>query len=247
MTKSSATWKRSDGSRYKPSYRLTAKQYNQRESDEWDLRVDVHDVFTPNKLVNNLSAHLLRIKFALISAVETPDTETNLPDDGRSHGSRSEYLHVHVALCLYQPLSKADVVRLLLSKHPKDVPAGQLYCKPRNKAWSYGGWIAHHTKDFTKLAPDATSTYWQCGAVPVEGLQETSLDTLRKWAVTVKKYAPPHWQKKLDAYQKKLDAMLDEEEPGFVGPIRYQIQIRIDEEEEEKEPEPSIHPSFNLL
>ncbi|KAE9283901.1 hypothetical protein PF001_g22640 [Phytophthora fragariae] len=228
----SSTWSRKDGSKYQPSSRMTTKQYGERADTEWDLRVDVHDKFTPDQLATHLGMHITLIKFAMISGVEEPDNTINSGinmhwGNEQQPTSASNHNHVHVCLVLEEELCRNDVIRMVLNMEPKDVPKGQVYCKPRYRAWSYGGWVSHHCKDLTKISPTATNCTWQYGSVPREDLGATPIKTLEGWVRTIVKFATPHWREELDHYQQALQRMFDQDGDGCVGPSNDRRRIKL--------------------
>lgn len=238
-TKHSATWDRADGSRYKPKKRMTQREYADREDDEWDLRVDVHDVFTPDKLITNMSARLSMISYAMISGVELPDgpklrRENPFNTGGQAEDvtSASEHLHVHICLKLEETMCRSDAIRIVLNMEPSEVPKGQLYCRPRYKNWSYGGWISHHCKNLTKVDTTDTNCIWQYGLVPREDLTEIPAKQLDNWCRTINKYAIPHWRVVFQHYFDAAQDLFDESTDGFIGPKRDHRKVKIIPQEE---------------
>lgn len=232
----SQSWFRKDGSKYKAKSKFTQAQYNARHALEWDIRIDVHDTFTSAELMTNISAHITHVTYCLISSVEGPDPRKDA-DPWNNEGTRSKHIHVHIALILNRNLSRADVVRMVTNMEPDDTPPGQVYCKPRPCTYGRCGWIAHHIKDFTKVQPTPSNCEWQYGTLPIEDLDNVSLDTLRKWNNVVSKYVIPHWEEELGVYGRKINTLLDESREGFIGPKLDQSVIKL---------RPAAHPDFNL-
>ena len=221
----SQSWFRKDGSKYKPKSKWTHVNAANQSSKEWDIRVDVGDTFTTDYLITCLSAHITRIAYAMMSTVEGPDPHESAAWKARG-GPRSENDHVHIALVLDQALPREQVVRLVLNRPSEEVPKGALYCVPRRATFSYGGWLAHHTKDFTKMSPTETNCLWEYGILPCEDLIQVDDITLTRWVNTITKYATPYWRNKLKHY------------------VEHRELRAGDREEQEQQ---AVHPDFNII
>lgn len=169
---------------------------------EWDLRIDVGNDWEPNDLIDNLHDHIPSIQYGFISAVESAD-----PGHDRMHpGSRSATTHVHCGLILHQPAVRASVIRMMLNREENDLPTGAVYCAVRNQRYSYGGWVAHHGKTFTKLNPTTTNLLWEHGSLPREWFSTVGDAQLLNWIKTINRHATPYWRERLEYYQEELSS-----------------------------------------
>lgn len=198
-----------------------------RKADEWDLRIDVHDIFTATTISRNLQRRLLLLKYAFIAGEETPDTPLDVEDEKKTlaSGPRSDNIHIHLGIVLNKELTRDDVIRLVLNKEWNELPKSQVYARPRSKAYSYGGWIAHHTKEATKILPTDDNLFWEYGEPPMENLDEVSNFHLQRWVALINRYATPYWKERLSVYEKTLKSRFDEGQEGFIGPTVHEVEI----------------------
>lgn len=132
--------------------RPTAHDYKNRESTEWDVRLDLIDGFTSSKILDRAVAFKDKFQFLLIGAEEKPDAIGSLMPQNRAVKPGSTEIHVHIAIVLAKPAKRGEVLELL--RGPRSLGPGAEYCVPRNPKFTYAGWIAHHTKLEFKLNPD---------------------------------------------------------------------------------------------
>lgn len=223
----SCSWKRKDGSNYKAKSGWSRFKQRTNESDEWDLRVDVGETWEVEDLIKNISGNIGSIVYAFISGVETPDKQFDTLPGQESYvnrnSQRSENNHVHVGIIFKRHVTRDIVCRTVLSRDQNDLPAGAVYCTPRAQHYSYGGWVAHHGKNFTKLVPTETNMSFEYGILPVEDFNTVADDFLERWINTIKRYATPYWTTRLHHYfeqqeLRELDRMeTDDDEPKFLG------------------------------
>ena len=229
----SRTWTRKDGSKYKPSTPWSKAKAAARVSKEWDLRVDVGSTWSLTDVINNLSMSISRIQYAFVSTVEGSDIM--LPTEGRGGGSRSETTHVHIGLIMMEPCLRGSIIAMCLRRKVEDLPTGSVYCVPRNTNYSYGGWLAHHTKDFTKLEPSLTNLAWEFGSMPKEDFSKVNDQQLARWLNVINRYATPYWKERLAHYAEQAELRtLDREEQQDATSV------------ESMSNEPPVHPSYNI-
>ena len=227
----SRTWKRKDGSTYKSKQPWSKAIAASRVSKEWDLRIDVGATWSLQDLVTNLSMSISRIQYGFISTVESADPGFT----SMKPGSRSETTHVHVGLIMNEPCLRGSIIAMALRRKVEDLPAKAVYCVPRNDRYSYGGWLAHHTKDFTKVNPTLTNLAWEYGSLPKEDLNYVTDQQLARWITVINRYATPYWLVRLAHYQEQLE----------------QREADRDQQEdttsvESMSNEPPVHPNYNI-
>lgn len=181
--------------------RTTAHDYKNRESTEWDVRLDLVNGFTDSKILDHAVAHKERIAFCIIGAIEHPDVAT-APSSGFKTMSKalSEENHVHIAIILKKPANRGDVLQLL--RGPRPIGTGNEYCVPRNPKFTYAGWIAHHTKLFTKINPDGPLKLYEYGDLPMDSYDE---ETCWKVIRMLKKFGNEEMKERFKSYSQKLD------------------------------------------
>lgn len=190
--------------------RTTAHDYKNRESTEWDVRLDVVNGFTASKLLDRVVAFKDQFALVIIGAEELPDgaAGTSRPpteNDGAkakwvTGGTRSEEIHVHVAVILQKPAKRGDVLQLL--RGPRPIGTGNEYAVPRNPKFTYAGWIAHHTKVLSKLNPDGPLKLYEYGDLPMDSYDE---ETCWKVVRMIKKFGNKEMQERFKSYSTKLD------------------------------------------
>nr|QKI29028.1 Rep [Kummerowia striata CRESS virus] len=148
------------------------KQRQERLATEWDVRVDITEDLSADKIVERVRAASDDLLFALVSGVEIPDNVKggNLaPSNGeqsfrRSPTTSTEH-HVHVCIVLLTPLRRRDVLEMV--RGPRKL--GDEYCAPRNPKFTYAGWVIHHAKPGYKLDGEPTVRY-ESGTLPMDAL-----------------------------------------------------------------------------
>ena len=125
----------------------SAKEYRTRESTEWDVRVDCVNGITPDTIRVQMQLRESDIVYGLIGGLENADTkmstETNVYGSAihTTGGSVSKEQHVHIALVFLRPVCRATALKMC-----RETKLGDEYATPRNRKFTYAGWLAHHTK-----------------------------------------------------------------------------------------------------
>lgn len=176
--------------------------YKNRTATEWDVRLDVINGFTSAKALEHAVAHKAKIQFCLIGAEEAPDNIKAIHDSGTFNPQKpgSEEIHIHVALVLKEPANRGDVLQLL--RGPRSIGLGNEYAVPRNPKFTYAGWIAHHTKVFTKINADGPYKLIEFGDLPMDAYDE---ETCWKVIRMIKKFGNDEMRKRFKSYSDKID------------------------------------------
>lgn len=146
-------------------YKKTAtyKQRHDRLDTQWDVRIDVNELLTVEDIIMKINDDLNKIQYILIGDTEEPDTR---PD--QDHATNKEFgsngNHVHIALVLYIPHKRADVLQLLRGRRK----ITDEYCAPRNRIFTYAGWVLHHTKPRGKINPNGNGIRYEYGECPID-------------------------------------------------------------------------------
>lgn len=141
---------------FAPTY-VTRKERASRLSREWDIRVDVSDEMTTDKIIKHCKA--IDCVYVMVSNVETPDVA--------SYGSKED--HVHIGLVMRQEINRATALALVRGtrKYTDE------YAAPRNQRYTYAGWVIHHAKG----APWKTGNdglLYERGILPMDVPNETT-------------------------------------------------------------------------
>lgn len=171
---------------------ISRKEYRTRESTEWDVRVDCVNGITPATIRSQMQVRLPDLVYGLIGGLERPDAATLT--DG-SIGSKED--HVHVALVFLTPVCRATALKMC-----REVKVGDEYATPRNKRFTYAGWLAHHTKAAWKVDPEAPKVFYEYGTLPMDSYDE---DTCWKVVKILKKFATPDIKARFGSYYDALD------------------------------------------
>lgn len=163
---------RSYGKHYQYKSPATLKQRHDRLATEWDVRLDVGILLTPEDIINNIQQQRTGITYVYVSGIEVPDKLEVLKGMGVKHGSSEE--HVHIALIYEVPQRRADVLKLLRGPHK----VNDEYCTPRNNKFPYAGWIIHHGKPAYKVEGQPNCLY-EYGTLPLDPFTTD-------WAVRIK-------------------------------------------------------------
>lgn len=182
--------------------RTTVHDYKNRESTEWDVRLDLVNGFTSSKLLEHAVAHKAKLAFCVIGAEEQPDTGHPVYNKPKAHGTASEEIHVHVAIILQKPAKRGDVLQLL--RGPRPIGTNNEYAVPRNPKFTYAGWIAHHTKVLTKIDPNGPLKLYEFGDLPMDAYDE---DTCWKVVRMIKKFGNDEMRARFKSYSDKLDQL----------------------------------------
>lgn len=181
----------------------TTKQRAERFDTEWDIRIDVNHELGPSDIQMELEADMPGLHYVLIGNVEVPDNINAGPT-----GSNGD--HVHIALVFKEPVNRARALRACRPAKVTDE-----YAVPRNRKFSYAGWLAHHTKASFKRDLDAPTIYWEEGELPEDDLTSESkcwqvAKILKKFATADIKARFKHVYAKLDEFkQAKLNAAIE--------------------------------------
>ena len=171
---------------------VSAKEYRTRESTEWDVRVDCVNGITPETIRGQMQLRIADIVYGLIGGLERPDA-TTLTDV--AIGSKED--HVHVALVFLSPVCRATALKMC-----REAKVGDEYATPRNKKFTYAGWLAHHTKHAFKVDPEAPKVFFEVGTLPMDSYDE---ETCWKVVKILKKFATPDIKIRFSSYYDMLD------------------------------------------
>ena len=155
---------------------VTYKQRQERLDTEWDIRVDVCDALTKQNIINYIKESLDDIQYVLVSGIERPDN-----DDAGTNKSNGN--HLHIALILYTPMQRNMVLKLV--RGPRKLT--DEYAAPRNRRYTYGGWILHHTKPNWKLDGEPLLSY-EYGTSPMDPL---TVECALRIKAMIKKFGDP--------------------------------------------------------
>lgn len=182
---------------------VSRKEYRTRESTEWDVRVDcVHGV-TPETIRSQMQVRLPELVYGLIGGLENADTHCSTETNVRGEpvqlnaGSVSKEQHVHIALVFLTPVCRATALKMC-----RETKVGDEYATPRNKRFTYAGWLAHHTKAAFKVDPEAPKVFYEHGTLPMDSYDE---ETCWKVVKILKKFATPDIKMRFSSYYDALD------------------------------------------
>ena len=181
----------------------SAKEYRTRESTEWDVRVDCVNGITPESIRDQMQLRLETLVYGLIGGLERPDNGCSTELNARGEvptitaGSVSKEDHVHVALVFLTPVCRATALKMC-----RETKVGDEYATPRNKRFTYAGWLAHHTKLAFKVDPEAPKVFYEYGTLPMDSYDE---DTCWKVVKILKKFATPDIKMRFSSYYDMLD------------------------------------------
>lgn len=167
---------------YSNKFRYTRKASNQdratRVATEWDIRLDINEQQSYEFILQNIKNQLDNILYVLISGIEEPDKVT-APDTGikwRPSSSGSHGEHVHIALVLYVPRKRNEVLQLCRGARKL---TDDEYCTPRNPKFTYAGWILHHTKPNNKVKGEPLVRY-ENGTCPMDPFTTDSAMAIKR-------------------------------------------------------------------
>lgn len=175
---------------------LTDKQRRERVSTEWDIRIDMNDEVTPQSIRDALLLDLPGLEYALIGGVEVPDiSRPNDPIDYTKGAAKED--HVHIALIFQEPVNRERALRACREEKLTDE-----YAVPRNRRYTYAGWLAHHAKASFKKFPSEPFIFFEHGELP-----EDSTDEATCWQVAkiLKKFGTKEIKSRFKRYYEKLD------------------------------------------
>lgn len=179
---------------------VSAKEYRTRESTEWDVRVDCVNGITPETIRGQMQVRLPELVYGLIGGLENPDLNAN-PSTGATGtpiASGSKEDHVHIALVFLRPVCRATALKMC-----REFKAGDEYATPRNRKYTYAGWLAHHTKAAWKVDQEASKVFFEYGTLPMDSYDE---DTCWKVVKILKKFATPDIKMRFSGYYDAIDA-----------------------------------------
>lgn len=210
--------------------RVSYAEYKNRESTEWDVRLDLVNGFSSAKCLEHCVAHKDKFKFVFIGAEEIPDVpEPNIGYE-RSKKPQSEEIHIHVAVVMQKPCKREDVLQLL--RGPRTIGKGNEYAVPRNPKFTYAGWIAHHSKLAFKLNPNGPLKLYEYGDLPMDSYDE---DTCWKVIKILKKFGNDDMKERFKSYGEKIDALKR---------MRKELAAGLDEADTEEDKEPAVAPGW---
>lgn len=204
---------------------VSAKQRANRESNEWDIRIDVTNEITPDTIKSRIKEHECELVYALIGGVEVPDI-TFISDKLDLKRGESQDLHVHIALVTMYPVKREDALKMCRAHK-----SGDEYAVPRNTKFTYAGWLAHHTKQQYKLDQDASVIHYEYGTLPMDSYDEATCWSVLKM---LKKFGTPEIKQRFDGYYKAIDAF-------------KQAKLEQSTEEDDIGPMPAISPKFCIV
>lgn len=183
---------------------VSAKEYRTRESTEWDVRVDCVNGITPETIRGQMQVRLPELVYGLIGGLERPDTGCSTELNARGEvpiitaGSVSKQDHVHIALVFLRPVCRATALKMC-----RETKLGDEYATPRNRKYTYAGWLAHHTKLAFKVDPEAPKVFFEYGTLPMDSYDE---ETCWKVVKILKKFATPDIKMRFSGYYDAIDA-----------------------------------------
>lgn len=171
--------------------------YSKREATEWDIRLDVNDLLTPDVIISNIKERLDELQYVLVSGVERPDSVSAAVNKFgqasiRNGGSVSTEHHVHLCVVLFKPSKRGDVLQLVRGTRK----LADEYCAPRNPRFAYAGWIIHHGKPGFKIDGEPLIRY-EFGTLPMDPFTE---DTANKIKSLLKKWSTPEMEARFKGY-----------------------------------------------
>ena len=177
---------------------VSRKEYRTRESTEWDVRVDCVNGVTPDTIRATMQLRLETLVYGLIGGLETPDANAiTCSTEPLFSPTASLQQHVHIALVFLTPVCRATALKMC-----RETKVGDEYATPRNKKFTYAGWLAHHTKLAFKVDPDAPKVFYEHGTLPMDSYDE---ETCWKVAKILKKFGTPDIKMRFSSYYDALD------------------------------------------
>ena len=167
-----------------------------------DVRVDCVNGITPVTIRDTMQLRQSDIVYGLIGGLESPDganpqyTAPNGEVVSLTGGTVSKQEHVHVALVFLRPVCRATALKTC-----RETKLGDEYATPRNKRFTYAGWLAHHTKLVSKVDP-AITLFYETGTLPMDSYDE---QTCWKVVKILKKFATPDIKLRFSSYYDAID------------------------------------------
>lgn len=138
----------------------------QHEARQWDIRLNVPNDEYLQSLVENIMLENVagKFKYILVGGLEC----------GTKPG-QSDYQvrHIHIAVIFHNRASKGSIIKNWGIKE-----GNGYYMVPRNQALSYAGWKEHHTKEHSKIDPEAATgrTILEYGELPKDKGEKRKAD-----------------------------------------------------------------------
>ncbi|HEX7318725.1 MAG TPA: hypothetical protein VF297_32750 [Pyrinomonadaceae bacterium] len=181
-----------DGGKRKTGWERT-ELYSTREATEWDVRVDVNAILTPEVVIGNIKERLDELSYVLVSGVERPDKESEFTAHGPVRSiTLSKENHMHVCVVLFKPGKRGDVLQLIRGTRK----LGDEYCAPRNAKFAYAGWVIHHGKPLFKIDGEPLIRY-EHGTLPMDPFTE---EVARRIGGLLKKWGTPEMTERFKGY-----------------------------------------------
>lgn len=183
-----------DGGKRKTGWERT-ELYSTREATEWDVRVDINELLTVERVISNIKERLDELLYVLVSGVERPDIvggETALQTAPSWKNQGSNENHVHLCVVLREPGKRGDVLQLIRGTRK----LGDEYCTPRNAKFAYAGWIIHHGKPGFKIDGEPLIRY-EFGTVPMDPFTPEVASKIRG---ILKKWGTPEMEERFKGY-----------------------------------------------
>lgn len=167
--------------------------YSKREATEWDIRLDVNDLLTPDVIISNIKERLDELQYVLVSGVERPDKYSS-PDGakGKPIASGSTEHHVHLCVVLHKPGKRGDVLQLIRGSRKM----ADEYCAPRNPRFAYAGWVIHHGKPGYKIDEEPLIRF-EYGTLPMDPFTENIANKIKS---LLSKWGTPELEERFKGY-----------------------------------------------
>lgn len=172
--------------------------YSKREATEWDIRLDVNELLTPDVIISNIKERLDELQYVLVSGVEHPDKTVGPPSSSytgntpKGFNLGSSENHVHLCVVLHKPLKRGDVLQLLRGSRK----LADEYCTPRNPRFAYAGWVIHHGKPGFKI-DDEPLIRFEFGTLPMDPFTENTANKIKS---LLKKWGTPELEERFKGY-----------------------------------------------
>lgn len=131
---------------------------HQHEDRQWDIRINVQDDDYLHTIVENVMMEAIsgKYKYVLLGGLEI-GTRPNHTD--------YQVRHFHAALITHNRVSKGSIL-----KNWGIIEGNGYYMVPRDRNQPYDGWKNHHTKEFSKINPEASDglIIYEYGELPLD-------------------------------------------------------------------------------
>lgn len=133
---------------------------NDRQSTEWDLRVNLTDEVTATSIYERMHSFKDSFVYSLVSGVEFGKCRVDRPSN-KGWITEEEELHVHIAIITPNPVNRIQALNFV-----RATKSGGEYAVPRNTKHTYIGWRLHHNKQDTKIGN--ADPIWEYGTLPMD-------------------------------------------------------------------------------